>query len=158
MSAGIEAAAEPVFFRPQLAGASSFCPNEPRSGHLHPYLRDDSYMLNLWFLRTSLAGILCFFFVSAAASAELVMVELKSCIYCVKFNREMGPQYEASALGKKLPLRRVNQKKWPADLKQVERPPFTPVFILVEDGREVGRFFGYTSPEAFKKSLSRLVK
>lgn len=95
---------------------------------------------------------------TASYAAELVMVELRSCLYCKKFNWEMAPKYEASQIGKEIPLRRVNQRNWPDDLKNVERPPFTPVFILVENGKEKGRFFGYTSPAAFEKNLSRLVK
>ena len=95
---------------------------------------------------------------SPAVAAELVYVELKSCVYCMRFNRQMAHAYQASETGRKIPLRPVNlNRRWPADLKDVDRPPYTPVFILVEDGRELGRFHGYTSPSQFNRELKRLL-
>jgi hypothetical protein len=56
------------------------------------------------------------------------------------------------------PLRTVSPlKKWPADLAGIKRAPFTPVFILVDEGREVGRFAGYTTPQAFWSQLQPLI-
>ena len=92
------------------------------------------------------------------AAAELVFVEVKSCVYCIRFNKQMAGPYEASETGRKVPLRRVNlMERWPADLKAVDRPPYTPVFILVEDGREVGRFNGYVNARQFNRDLRRLL-
>jgi hypothetical protein len=100
-----------------------------------------------------------FFHVSAASTAQLVYVEWKDCSLCVRFNRQMARIYAASALGRKIPLRRVDiLRPWPADLKRVSRPPYTPVFILVENGRELGRFMGYASPEQFNRAVRRLAE
>jgi hypothetical protein len=97
-------------------------------------------------------------FVPAASAAQLVYVEWMDCGYCKIFNRQMAWAYTSSAIGKKVPLRRLDiLRRWPADLKQVNRPSYTPVFILVENGREVGRFDGYTSPQGFKQNLQRLL-
>lgn len=94
-----------------------------------------------------------------AIAAELVYVELKSCGYCIRFNKQMAHAYQTSEIGQRIPLRRVSLiGRWPADLKNVDRPPYTPVFILVEDGRELGRFNGYTGPEQFNRELQRLLK
>jgi hypothetical protein len=94
-----------------------------------------------------------------SAAAELVYVEWKGCGYCKVFNREMAWAYISSSIGKKIPLRRVDiLGRWPADLKRVSRPSYTPVFILVEHGREVGRFDGYTSPQGFGGNLQRLLQ
>lgn len=98
-------------------------------------------------------------YVPAASAAQLVYVEWKDCGYCKVFNRQMAWAYVSSAIGKKIPLRRVNiLQRWPADLKRVNRPSYTPVFILVENGREVGRFDGYASPQGFTSNLRRLLK
>ena len=71
----------------------------------------------------------------------------------------MAPAYPSSVIGKKVPLRRVDiLNRWPADLKRVSRPSYTPVFILVENGREVGRFDGYNNPEGFARNLQRLLQ
>jgi hypothetical protein len=98
-------------------------------------------------------------YVPAASAAELVYVEWKDCGYCKIFNRQMAWAYESSAIGKKVPLRRVDiLRRWPADLKQVNRPSYTPVFILVQKGREVGRFDGYANPQGFRRNLQRLLQ
>jgi len=98
-------------------------------------------------------------FAPAAVAAELVFVEVKSCIYCMRFNKQVAPTYQASEIGKRIPLRRVNlQQRWPADLSEVDRPPYTPVFILVENGREIGRFNGYVGARQFDTNLKRLLR
>lgn len=107
------------------------------------------------------AGMLALasFFAPAAVSAELVFVEVKSCVYCIRFNKQAAKAYQDSDVGRQVPLRRVNlQKRWPEDLKAVDRPPYTPVFILVENGKELGRFNGYTGPKQFERNLRRLLK
>ncbi|WEX09838.1 transcriptional regulator [Chelativorans sp. AA-79] len=92
-------------------------------------------------------------------SAELVFVEIKGCVYCIRFDRQMAPAYATSEIGKRVPLRRVDlMRRWPDDLKHVERPPYTPVFILVEDGREIGRFLGYRSPRQFNRDLRLMLQ
>ncbi|MBO6718725.1 MAG: transcriptional regulator [Rhizobiaceae bacterium] len=95
---------------------------------------------------------------STAYAAELVFVEVMGCVYCIRFNRQMADAYQASETGKQVPLRRVNlRQRWPADLRNVDRPPYTPVFILVENGAEIGRFNGYTNPQRFKRELASLL-
>ena len=94
-----------------------------------------------------------------ASAAELVYVEWKDCGYCKVFNRQMAWAYASSSIGRKIPLRRVDiLRRWPADLKRVNRPFYTPVFILVENGREVGRFDGYTSRQGFTSNVQRLLQ
>jgi hypothetical protein len=106
----------------------------------------------------SALAALTFAMQSPASAAELLMTELKSCSYCRVFNREMAAQYASGPLGRAAPLRRVDlNKKWPADLKSVERTPFTPVFILVEDGKEVGRIMGYSGAKSFTRSVEGLL-
>jgi len=96
--------------------------------------------------------------VASLQAAELVMVDMRSCSYCAKFRREVAPTYNATAAGQVAPLRSVSPlRKWPADLSAVRPGPFTPVFILVEEGREIGRFAGYTTAEAFWASLNPLI-
>jgi hypothetical protein len=93
-----------------------------------------------------------------ATAAELVMVDARACTYCQKFAREMDDVYAASPAGLNAPIRRVSPfKRWPADLSAVRPAPYTPVFILVDGGREVGRFAGYKSPEWFWSKLNPLL-
>ena len=95
---------------------------------------------------------------SLGQAAELVMVDSKACVYCMRFHREVGRTYAETAPGQIAPLRRVNRlKKWPADLADVTPVYYTPVFILVEEGREIGRFPGYATPEKFWSQLEPLL-
>jgi hypothetical protein len=96
--------------------------------------------------------------VSLAQAAELVMLDMRSCSYCAKFRRDVAPTYAATEAGRVAPLRLVSPlKKWPQDLAGVTPARYTPVFILVDQGREVGRFAGYTTPQAFWAKLNGLL-
>ncbi len=87
------------------------------------------------------------------------MVESRLCSYCAKFNREVAKSYSATAAGRVAALRKVSAfKKWPADLAGVTPAPFVPVFILVDKGREIGRFAGYTSEAKFWQRLKPLLR
>jgi thioredoxin-related protein len=91
-------------------------------------------------------------------AAELVMVDSKACAYCNKFRREVAGDYVKSDAGRIAPLRTVYaRKKWPEDLAAVTPADQTPVFILVEDGQEIGRFPGYTGVKAFWSHLNPLL-
>jgi len=93
-----------------------------------------------------------------SGAAQLLMTEHRACRYCAQFNREVGKVYSETEAGELAPLRRVSRlKKWPADLAAITPAYHTPVFILVEDGREVGRFAGYVGEEAFWQQLNPLL-
>jgi thioredoxin-related protein len=105
-------------------------------------------------------GTLGFLLLSSIPSgaAQLLMTEHRACRYCAQFNREVGKVYSETEAGELAPLRRVSRlKKWPADLAAITPAYHTPVFILVEDGREVGRFAGYVGEEAFWQQLNPLL-
>jgi thioredoxin-related protein len=96
--------------------------------------------------------------VASLQAAELVMIDLRSCNYCAKFRREVVPTYNATSAGEVAPLRYVSPlRRWPADLAGIRPAPYTPVFILVEEGREIGRFAGYASAEDFWAKLNPLI-
>jgi thioredoxin-related protein len=83
-------------------------------------------------------------------AAELVMIERQGCVWCARFDAEIAPAYPRTDEGKRAPLRRVDiTQAWPADLAGVASEHFTPSFILVDDGREVGRIRGYPGNEFF---------
>ncbi len=86
------------------------------------------------------------------------MEDLPWCPYCTKFRHEVAPTYDRTKAGTLAPLRRINPlKPWPKDLAAVRPAPYTPVFILVDHGREIGRFAGYSDPESFYAHLKPLL-
>ncbi|MFG1392062.1 thioredoxin fold domain-containing protein [Xanthobacter agilis] len=85
-----------------------------------------------------------------AWAGELVVFERKGCVYCQRFERDVAPLYGKTAEGRRAPLRRVDVSQGPPrDVALAAPVRFTPTFVLVEDGHEVGRITGYASDEAF---------
>ena len=95
---------------------------------------------------------------SFLSAAELVMIDARACTYCARFRAEVAPIYDTTAAGQIAPLRPVSPlKAWPEDLAGVRPARFAPVFILVENGSEVGRFAGYTNRKHFWEQLWPLI-
>ena len=87
------------------------------------------------------------------------MVEQEICPFCKLFNTEVGDEYNNSEEGQRAPLRRVDLKDdWPEDLKGIKYDHLTPSFILVEDGKELGRLRGYPGRDEFWHLLRRLLE
>ena len=95
---------------------------------------------------------------AAAAGTELVMVEKEGCPWCLAWHAEVGPGYPLSDEGRRAPLRREDIDDIPDDLVLDARPVFTPTFILVHDGVELGRLEGYAGAEFFYPLIDRLLE
>ncbi|MGH7004014.1 MAG: thioredoxin family protein [Alphaproteobacteria bacterium] len=94
----------------------------------------------------------------AAAAAELIMFESAGCPYCARWHRAIGPIYPKTDEAKRAPLRRVDiAAPRPPDLASIGSIVYTPTFVLVHEGREIGRIVGYGGEEAFWSLLSELV-
>ncbi|GGE56606.1 hypothetical protein GCM10011517_25460 [Actibacterium pelagium] len=86
----------------------------------------------------------------STAGTELVMVEEPGCVYCMRWNTEVGPIYPKTPEGQAAPLRRIDlTESLPADLSFRSRPVFTPTFVLMRDGQEVSRIEGYMGDNLF---------
>lgn len=92
-----------------------------------------------------------------ATAADLVMVEQKGCPWCARWDREISHIYPKTEEGRRAPLRRVDLHDLPDDIAFTSRPVFTPTFVLVEDGQELGRIEGYAGDEFFWFLLSKLL-
>ena len=86
------------------------------------------------------------------------MLEQPGCAWCSRWNREIAPAYPKTAQGRLAPLRRVDiTKPWPEDLGGISIERLTPTFILIEDGKEVGRMRGYVGEEFFWVLLDEML-
>jgi thioredoxin-related protein len=95
----------------------------------------------------------------AARSAELVVFEQRGCVWCQRFDREIAPAYDKTTEGKRAPLRRQDIKQpTPAELAFIKRERFTPVFVLIDEGREIGRIRGYPGDTFFWGLLANLIE
>ncbi len=94
-----------------------------------------------------------------AQAAQLVMFEQAGCPWCQKFDSEIAPIYGKSEDGLRAPLRHVDiDKALPPDLSFIQVERFTPVFVLVDKGREIGRIRGYGGEEMFWTQLYMLMQ
>ncbi len=111
-----------------------------------------------YFSRAAIIGAMFIIFtLGEARAAELVMFEQAGCEWCETFDREIAPIYAKSEEGLRAPLRRVDiTRAPPPDLAFIQVERFTPLFVLVDKGREIGRIRGYPGPESFWMQLSVL--
>lgn len=102
--------------------------------------------------------LFAFSFAAPAAAAELVMFRRAGCPYCAAFDRAIGPIYPKTDIGKRLPMRQVDLDRSPDGKVTLVSPVrFTPTFVLVESGRELGRLEGYPGEDFFWGLLERLL-
>lgn len=93
-----------------------------------------------------------------AKAAELVMMEQAGCAWCIRWHKEIGPVYGKTPEGQAAPLRTVDiHKPLPDDLAFLTVERFTPTFVLVDDGREIGRMRGYAGDEFFWFLLAEMI-
>lgn len=92
-------------------------------------------------------------------AAELLMFESSVCPWCEQWDEDLAEIYPKTAEGKRAPLRRIdNDFKWPDDIGAVRPIRYTPTFVLVDDGVEVGRVTGYNSEDFFWGLLGDLIE
>jgi len=93
-----------------------------------------------------------------AAGLELVMFDAPGCAYCAQWEEEVGDAYANTAEGRAAPLRRVSLRgPRPDDLTALKPVTFTPTFVLVRDGVELGRITGYAGEDFFWGFLNELL-
>ena len=93
------------------------------------------------------------------AEMRLLMFEQPGCSWCRAWNEEVGDAYAKTEEGRRAPLERVLISEGvPEGMELESRPRFTPTFVLVEDGREIGRIEGYPGEEFFWSLLGMLLE
>ncbi len=105
------------------------------------------------------AALLCAAWVHAAVAAELVMFESTACEWCATWDEEIAPIYPRTPESRRAPLRRVDiHDPRPPDLASIGGILYTPTFVLVQDGVEVGRITGYPGEDFFWGLLASLIE
>lgn len=90
-------------------------------------------------------------------ASELLMFERDGCVWCQRWDREIGPVYDKTAEARVLPLRRVNAGNQAAGGITLASPVrFTPTFVVVDNGQEIGRITGYINDDSFWGLLAAL--
>lgn len=105
-----------------------------------------------WIAITAVIAIL-FFWTRPAFAVDLVMFDAPWCGYCRAFKADVLPWYSSTAVGRVVPLHVVSSQE-PAWFNLQEPIRGLPTFVLVDGGREVGRFSGYSSSRVFFDTLN----
>lgn len=94
-----------------------------------------------------------------AVALELMMIDRKGCVYCTEWKNTLGPIYPKTDVGEFAPLRIVDINAAPPEGVKFDRPVlFTPTFILVEEGEEIGRIEGNPGEDFFWWRLESLLR
>ncbi len=94
-----------------------------------------------------------------AQAAELIMFETDHCPWCAAWEAEVGVIYGKTDAGEQAPLRRVDMEATrPADLVHIEDIVYSPTFVLLAEGKEVGRILGYPGEDHFWGLLEAMLR
>lgn len=94
-----------------------------------------------------------------AVSAELVYVFSPGCPYCRLWDKEIAPIYENTGEAQRAPLRKIDIRDPELEGLKMERPVhYTPTFVLMQDGIEIGRIEGYGGEDFFWGRLAKLLE
>ena len=87
-----------------------------------------------------------------------MIAEEPGCIWCARWNADIGPTYAKTGEGAAAPLRRVDiTGPIPEDITLVRDVIFTPTFVLLIDGAEVARLEGYPGEDFFWGLLGQML-
>ena len=113
-------------------------------------------LLKFPFLRLSLLAAVLWPMTSDAA--ELLVFGRDGCVWCQRWDRDVGSSYGKTDEARVLPLRHVNiDRPTASGVALVSPVRYTPTFVVVDNGREIGRITGYVNDDAFWGLLSTFV-
>lgn len=93
----------------------------------------------------------------AFSDTFLYMAEEDGCMWCARWHAEIGPAYPNTQEGAQAPLVQFDlHGSPPKDVMFQRKVRFSPTFILVAEGQEVGRIEGYPGEDYFWGLLGML--
>ena len=94
-----------------------------------------------------------------AGEVQLLMFEEDGCYWCAKWNSELADIYPKTEEGRTAPLVRLDvHDSIPNTLILKTHPVYTPTFVVINDGQEVGRIEGYPGQDFFWGLLGRILQ
>jgi hypothetical protein len=87
--------------------------------------------------------------------AALLLIEDRGCPYCALWDREVRQGYINSPEGHFAPL--IRRFRGSPDVAFLPNVIYSPTFIVLARGREVGRIVGYPGPDFFWAEIAPLL-
>lgn len=98
-------------------------------------------------------------FATPQPAPEIIMFEQDGCEWCAVWDEQIAPVLPKTPEGKCASFRRVDIHDKNADILRRLKPIiYTPTFVVMENGEEVGRVLGYAGEDFFWFHLSRELK
>jgi thioredoxin-related protein len=95
----------------------------------------------------------------ARAEMQLLMFEEPGCVWCMRWNEDVGGEYPITPEGQLAPLTRLQLRDpLPENVSLASRPRYTPTFVVLRDGTEIGRIEGYPGEDFFWGLLDRILQ
>ena len=95
---------------------------------------------------------------SAVSAAELLMIREKGCFWCEAWDKDVSAHYGDTLEGQSAPLREAELGASLDEALALKGAVlFTPTFLLIEDGKEVGRIEGYPGADFFWGQLGEML-
>lgn len=89
------------------------------------------------------------------AQAVLLLIEDPGCPYCARWDRDVRQGYVNSEEGRFAPL--VRRFRGAPDVAFLANVLYSPTFVVLAHGREVGRIVGYQGPDFFWSEIAGLL-
>lgn len=107
----------------------------------------------------AIAAMVALLWSPAAEAGDLVMYEASDCPWCETWHSEVGNLFDKTEEARVLSLRVVDvDDPIPDDLEHVEGIVYTPTFVVLHDGQEVGRILGYPGEDFFWGLLHSIMR
>jgi hypothetical protein len=91
-----------------------------------------------------------------AGQTTLIMVDKENCVWCTKWEEVIGPDYRASPEGQIAPV--VRLRRGHKDLTGLKGVGFAPTFVLIVNGKEIGKIVGYGGRDHFWVEIDTLFR
>ena len=112
----------------------------------------------MYYVRCFLLIITAYSSPAPSLAAELVMFESEGCEWCEVWDEEIGGAYAKTSEANIVPLRRVDiDDALPSDLQHLEGLVYTPTFVVMDKGKELGRIIGYPGEYFFWQLLNEII-
>jgi thioredoxin-related protein len=94
-----------------------------------------------------------------ADDVRLLMFEQDGCHWCEIWDQKISRIYPKTLEGRTAPLQRVEIRSGiPKGMTLTSAPQFTPTFVVVDNGTEIGRIEGYPGEDFFWGLLDEILK
>lgn len=93
------------------------------------------------------------------ATYKLMVFETRDCFYCQHFRYAVAPVYQQSEFAARAPIEYIDVRQTDVNRLGLQSPiNIAPTTVLTQDGKEIARVSGVTSPDNFLILVGQMLK